>query len=331
MGRSHAQPAQNQLKTKKMKHRHLFAALAATLCALTASAQNLSGTYFFQQRDTCDLYMDVYEPSKGSETSIDGVRKPTILFVFGGGFVGGERSRESYLPWFKLLNDNGYRLITIDYRLGLKGVNVRFGIFHILATAKATKKAVDIGVEDVYAAVGYIVDNAASLGVEPGNTVLAGSSAGAMIALSSEYEICNGTDRAATLPDGFNFAGVMSFAGAIMSDSGKPSYASEPCPQLFLHGTADKTVNYGKTRFGRWGIFGSNALDDICAAGGYNYSIYRYKDHAHDIADNFVATWPQQETFLEHNVMKKERRIVDTVVDDPSIPKWDAATLDSLY
>ena len=61
-----------------------------------------SATYMFAQRDTCDLFMDVYEPSPGSETTFEGKEKPTILWLFGGGFIGGERSNPKYLSWFKL-------------------------------------------------------------------------------------------------------------------------------------------------------------------------------------------------------------------------------------
>ena len=43
--------------------------LAVCALALTVRAQNISGTYLFEHRDTCDLYMDVYEPSPGSITS----------------------------------------------------------------------------------------------------------------------------------------------------------------------------------------------------------------------------------------------------------------------
>jgi carboxylesterase type B len=43
-----------------------------------------------------------------------------MIFVFGGGFVRGSRDHEGYLPYFKFLNDNGFDVVSIDYRLGLK-------------------------------------------------------------------------------------------------------------------------------------------------------------------------------------------------------------------
>ena len=311
--------------------KHLLSAALLLVCSLTVLAQNPAGTYRFAERENGDLYLDVYAPTPGSEQTFEGHAKPTILFVFGGGFVTGERSEPGYMPWFKILNDNGYRVVTIDYRLGLKGVKMGFSLFKLTDTAKKTKHAVDMGVEDVYSAVRFLCDNAQALGIDPANIVLAGSSAGAMISLSSEYEICNRSSRTAVLPEGFQFAGVMAFAGAIMSDQGTPAYRTEPCPQLLLHGTADETVKYGKMKLFNWGLFGTDALAKIYEKNGYSCNILRYKDHGHDIASHFVACWPEEKRFLEVNVMGGHRRIVDALIDDPTVAKWDAPTLDTLY
>ena len=62
---------------------------------------NPDGTYMFEKRDDGELFLDVYSPAEGSETSIDGKEKPTILFMFGGGFIQGQRDDASYHKWFK--------------------------------------------------------------------------------------------------------------------------------------------------------------------------------------------------------------------------------------
>ena len=314
-----------------MTMKRILSAVVLLTCSLAALAQNPAGTYRFAERETGDLYLDVYAPTPGSETVFKGHPKPTVLFVFGGGFVTGQRSDPGYMPWFKILNDNGYRVVTVDYRLGLKGVSMGFSLFKLTDTAKKTKRAVDMGVEDVYAAVRYLCDHAEAFGIDPDNIVIAGSSAGAMISLSAEYEICNRSERTAVLPEGFNFAGVMAFAGAIMSDHGTPSYRTEPCPQLLLHGTADETVKYGKLRLFRWGIFGTDALSKLFRKHGYDCNILRYQDHGHDIASHFVAGWPEEQRFLEINVMGGHRRFIDALIDDPTVEKWDAPTLEALY
>ena len=76
-------------------------AAVATIClsnVYPAGAQNLSGTYLYAQRDTCDLFFDVYEPTEGSELTFQDMKKPTLLFVYGGGFVGGFRSTRGISP-----------------------------------------------------------------------------------------------------------------------------------------------------------------------------------------------------------------------------------------
>lgn len=286
-------------------------------------------TYMVARRDTCDLYMDVYEPAV---IPGDTLQRPTILFVFGGGFIMGQRDDPWVLPWFQLLNENGYRVVSVDYRLGLKGVQMKFDLFHLIQSANYTKKAVDMGVEDVFAAVRYLADHQEELGVDMDNIVISGSSAGAMISLSSELEACNRTVRAAILPEGFHFAGVMSFAGAIMSDSGKPEYKRTPCPQLLIHGTEDGAVAYDKMGFGRWGIFGSSYLvEKVLAPAGYVYQFYRYVGHTHDMAANMMANWPEEKRFLEVSVMRKKPLILDCTLDDPTMPAWESVSLDDIY
>lgn len=315
-----------------MKRFVLIAAACLISGAGSLFAQNLAGTFEVARKDTTTLYMDVYAPSDGSETTIDGLQKPTVMFVFGGGFISGHRSSKWYMPWFKILNDNGYRVVTVDYRLGLKGKKMRFDVFHLLDSAKKTKRAVDMGVEDIFSSVSYLIENGAAMGIDPDNLVISGSSAGAMISLSAELEICNRTERAGVLPEGFRFKGVMSFAGAIMSDSGMPRYMREPCPQLLIHGTRDGAVAYNKTAFLRRGIYGSSCLvAKVLKPKGYCYQIYRYHDHSHDMASNMVANWPEEKRFLENNVVRGIRCTIDSYVDDPAMPAFKAATLGTLY
>jgi carboxylesterase type B len=123
--------------------------MLALLCVTVSFAQKKT-TYKVAQRDTCDLYMDVYDPVVIPGDTLD---RPTILYVFGGGFIMGQRDDPWVLPWFKLLNENGYRVVSVDYRLGLKGIQMRFDLFHLIQSADYTKKAVDMGVEGVFSSV----------------------------------------------------------------------------------------------------------------------------------------------------------------------------------
>ena len=147
-----------------------ISAAAAQMMYAEESPITPDGTYLYAERDTCDLYLDVYNPAKGSQTSIDGKMKPTIVFMFGGGFIQGTRDDESYLPWFKAMTKDGYRIISIDYRLGLKGTD-KVGV----AQVNALDKAIHMGVEDLYSATNFICDNADQFNIDPSNIVIAGS------------------------------------------------------------------------------------------------------------------------------------------------------------
>ena len=304
----------------------LFFLLLLSLTTLSLGAQD---TYLFAQRDTCSLYLDVYDVTSGAETSYLGNPKPAVLFVFGGGFVSGERSSDFYQEWFKTLNDNGYAVVTIDYRLGMKGYKVGKGISGLLKAADRFKLSQDIAVEDVFSAVDFLWRNREEVGIDPDNLVIAGSSAGAITALAAEYTIVNG--KAEGLPEGFNFKGVMSFAGGIMSDSGAPKFRAEPCPILFLHGTADGAVAYNKLGALGKGIWGSNYLVKQLDKMGADYCIYRFTDRTHDVAAYMQACWSLEKDFLEKNVTQGARRVVDAVVDDASLPSWGNITTDDIY
>ena len=79
--------------------RILILLAAIILGTMAADAQNNlllpDGTYLYHKQDTCDLFMDVYDPADGSEETYMGLQKPAVIFMFGGGFIRGTRDDES--------------------------------------------------------------------------------------------------------------------------------------------------------------------------------------------------------------------------------------------
>lgn len=321
-------------QTMKDMGKRLSAALAAFVISFAAAAESPAGesgirpdgTYMFAQRDTCELFMDVYEPAAGSETTLNGKEKPTIIFMFGGGFISGQRDLPFYFPWYGKLTGNGYRVVAIDYRLGLKG-HTRVGI----AQVNAIDKAIHLAVEDLFSATRFLIDNADALGINPDNIVISGSSAGAITVLQADYELSNRTGCTSVLPEDFRYAGVMSFSGGILSREGLPDYARTPAPTLMLHGTEDRIVNYTKIQFFNLGFFGSDKLADRFAKFGYNYNIIRYEGCGHEIAGLMNDTCAYQFAFLETNVMGGKRYIVDMTVEDPSIERSGTVSRKELF
>ena len=304
-----------------MKMKTIITAVLMTVsAALTVQAKETpispDGTYLYVQRDTCDLYLDVYNPAKGSQTSINGKTKPTVVFMFGGGFIRGTRDDESYNDWFKMLTEHGYRVVSIDYRLGLKGSN-KVGI----AQVNVLDKAIHMAVEDLFSATNFMIDNAESLGIDASNIVISGSSAGAISVMQAEYEVCNKTSWASVLPADFNYAGVMSFSGAILSRNGKVKYAEAPCATLMLHGTADALVPYKQIAFFNLGFFGGGKLVERFKKFDYNYNMYHFIDYGHEIAGSMETTLDLQLKFLENNVMQGDKRVIEAWLSDPDVYK----------
>lgn len=305
------------------------AVLAALFCAgaVTSRAQDLlkpDETFMFAEKDSLQLFMDVYYPADGSEMTVDGVNKPTILYVFGGGFKAGRRDTPTAKRWFRLLTDEGFTVAAIDYRLGLKGKEG-------MGSIRDVYDAVQIAVEDLFSATKYILDNAVEVDIDPSSIVIAGSSAGAITVLQAEWELCNRTGSSVMLPIDFRYAGVMSFAGAIYSRKGTVHYTREPSPTLLFHGTADRIVTYRQIRFFNLAFQGSNVLARVLKGNGFNCCIYRYQDNSHEIAAAMYKTFPEQLAWLEHNVIGKEKRIIDATVKDPSIEVFQVNDLKTLY
>ena len=273
-------------------------------------------TYMYAERDTCELFMDVYNPAAGSVRTFEGKAKPTILFMFGGGFVRGTRDDESYHKWFRQLTDNGFRVISIDYRLGLKGAK-KVGV----AQVNVLDNAIHMAVEDLFSATNFIIDNADQIGIDPSDIIISGSSAGAISVMQAEYEIANGTTWASVLPEGFNYAGVMSFSGAILSREGKVDFAKETCPVMMLHGTADGIVPYKQIAVFNLGFFGGGKLVDRFKKYGYNFNMYHFIDYGHEIAGSMDTTLDLQMDFIETNVMQGKKRIVEAWISDPDVWK----------
>ena len=294
--------------------------IIVSIIAVLSTASGLwaqPDTYLFEKRDTCDLFLDIYNPAAGSQTTYMGKDKPTILFMFGGGFIRGSRNDESYMPWFNAMTEDGYRIISIDYRLGLKGSN-KVGV----AQVNVLDKAIHMGVEDLFSATAFICDNADALGINPSNIVIAGSSAGAIIAMQAEYEICNKTSWTVVLPEDFRYAGVMSFSGAILSREGKVDYkVHSPAPTLMLHGTADELVPYRQIAFFNLGFFGGGRLIERFKKFGYNYNMYHFIDYGHEIAGSMQTTMDLQKRFLQTNVMDGKKRTIEAWISDPDVYK----------
>ncbi len=233
-----------------------------------------SESYLFAERDTQAIYLDIYRPKLERDNG------STVIFVFGGGFVMGSRNHDYNKEFYALLVERGYKVVAIDYRLGLKGQKNISPL-----NPKPAFKAVDMATEDLLAATRYIIDNHTKLGIDTSRIFASGSSAGAITVLQADYEMSNYTTVAQILPETFRYRGVISFAGAVFSQKGKPKYARGAAPTLMFHGTKDKLVVYKKIQIFNIGMFGTDALVKIFNKNESPYIAIRYKGSGHEVAN----------------------------------------------
>ncbi len=282
-------------------------------------------TVLYARKDGENLFMDIYEPAEDKAVE-NGKHKPTLIHIFGGGFKEGSRHQEWLRPWFRQMNSLGFRMISIDYRLGLKDVK---GVSAV-EFAVLLDKAIDMAVEDLYSATLYLLAHRDELGIDPYDLVLTGSSAGAITAQQAEWEICERSRLASVLPKGFNYRGVMAFAGAVLVE-GNLQYANTPCPMMMFHGTEDELVPYDKIESAGVSFCGANSIKPAAEEAGGVVRIYRFPGINHAVAGYMPQTVDKQMDFLQRCVMEGSRESVDAQIIDPSLPTYKTDNPNALY
>jgi predicted esterase len=289
---------------------------------VTIDADIEKKTFTFATRDTAVLQLDVYRYSGTPANS------PCIIFVFGGGFIRGSRDARIYNRYFNTLVKNNYVVISISYRLGMQGAK-RITPFRV----KPLRNAIAMAVEDLYDATNWTLKNAHTLGVDPAKIILSGSSAGAITILQADYEKCNGHEIAKVLPENFRYAGVIAFAGAILSFNGALKYKnSPPAPTMLFHGTKDNLVVYNKIRFLYKGFYGSSHIAKVFRKKKYPHYIYREVGMGHESSYTPMNN-KQQEIlwFIEQYILNKKPYLMDISFDDLQKVRTMHITRDALY
>ncbi|KAL1401728.1 hypothetical protein pipiens_001930 [Culex pipiens pipiens] len=113
------------------------------------------------------LYLNVYT-TKIPRKNDPPVKLPVMVFIHGGGLVGGHADSSMYLPNYLLQED--VVVVTVNYRLGVLG-------FLCLPEAGIEGNA---GLKDQRMALQWVHQNIAQFGGDPGNVTLFGASSGAI-------------------------------------------------------------------------------------------------------------------------------------------------------
>ena len=287
------------------------------------AAVNAQQTYTFVMRDTLPLQMDVYQPQSPRADHA------CVVYMFGGGFLSGERNNKQALRCCHALADRGFVVVAIDYRLYLKNVHPT-SIF----TAHALfDTAIRYAVEDCSEAIAYLCQHADELHIDTSNIILTGSSAGAIGVLQTDYCRSNHLPEAAALPPTFRPVAVIPYAGAVYCRVGHLSYDLPPAPTCMFHGICDRLVNYNSFRGSLCtALYGSNRVAKVFRKNGYTHWVLRYEDRGHEIAAALPQTINEFCAFAE-SALSGRVVMYDAVCNDPAIlpTKWGKVSLIGAY
>jgi len=292
------------MRTKRI----LFCLLLCIYIIPSFASNIIKRTEAFAEKDGAKLMLDIYQSDDAENNS----PQPCLIFVFGGGFKEGERDADDYLHYFNYFAERNITVVSIDYRLGMKGQKSP-GLFN----TQPIQDAISMAVEDLYSATNYLINIADELNIDTKKFIINGSSAGAITVLQADYMDKNNFAISEVLPKDFDYAGVISFAGAIFSNEGVPSYRQKPAPTLFFHGTADKLVPYNKLRLFNMGMFGSKSIAKRFRKEKYPYIFYKMDGLGHEVA-NFPMTefTAEVEEFIRDLVLDNKQVMIDIEYDD---------------
>jgi predicted esterase len=266
-------------------------------------------SFIYAIKDSNQLGLDVYTLHNADSN----IKKPCVIFVFGGAFVTGRRDDTLYNHYFNSLVQNGYNIVSISYRLGMRGVQ-HVSKFNIAPL----RNAVNMAVEDLYDATNWVIVHANQFGIDTSKIILSGSSSGAITVLTAEFQRRNEKPAAQILPSGFEYAAVISFAGAVLSFDGSLKYQIKPAPYLMFHGTADKIVPYRKIRFFNKGFYGSFWIAKTLKENNDSYYLYSEEGMGHEISVYpMFDKIPEILYFLDDYVIQKKPYQIDLLFKDP--------------
>ena len=213
-------------------------------------------TYTYASKDGEDLQLDVYIDPTFSGTE----NRPVMIFSYGGAWEGGKK--EDGKAFLEEFAQEGYIAVGINYRLGIKKLRekgVQIGNDNFVSSYS---EAIAMGVEDLFDATRFVLERKEAWKIDPEKVIICGSSAGAINSMTAEYMVCNDSPSATSrLPEGFNYAGVISCAGGVwVAGIDSLTWKKSPCPVLAFHGTKDQLVPFGKSVMGN-GAFGAFGPD----------------------------------------------------------------------
>ena len=269
--------------------------------------------------------MDIYEPVGDTITY-----RPLMVFQFGGGFLIGDKLLPPAPAYCSYWAERGYVAVSIDYRLGFSATS-----------EESAERAVYRAVQDLQAALRYLSEFRNDYGIDTGNIIVSGNSAGAFTTLHSTFMEeaqappsyagvgigLDSDDLGGIYESGNNYwnneevkvQGIIANWGAILDTSFIGDAADDIVPTILFHGTEDNAVPY-ETGQPFSSPFFPNVFGSVPIAQRLSNTAIPYKfvpligaGHEPELVSNAyldTIVW-ESEAFMYHHVLKPEIQSVN--------------------
>lgn len=254
--------------------------------------ENLSYNPGAKPDDKKSYLFDLYQPKGDHSTA-----RPLIIWMHGGGFKYGSKTARGIKIWSTDFARRGYVCAAINYRLSKNNP-----VFHFDELQKSCYYAV----QDVKTAIAYFKQHHAEYHIDTNKIILAGNSAGGIIALQAAYssnaELSRRTgvvDSTALLKpdDKAKIAGIINFWGGILDIRW---LKNARVPIVSVYGSHDRIVNPIQVDTGMYGsITIHHKADDL----HIKNNIKVFEGFGHELQRHFNPLFdagkPTQKRWLE--------------------------------
>ena len=231
--------------------------------------------------DRKSYLMDIYQPAVDSAT-----KRPLIIWMHGGGFKFGSKEARGIQLWCKTFAERGYVCVAINYRLSKNNPLLHYN--------DLLKGCYD-GLMDAKKAIRFFRENALKYGIDPDKIILAGNSAGGMIAIQTAFvsdadfaktaglPTANGDDRSPSLP---KIAAVVNMWGAIFNrDWLKNARVPIVCVLVDQDGIVAPTHK-------NTGIYGGEDIHSTADSLQLPNDLKIFKGYSHELQKHFNPIFP---------------------------------------
>lgn len=266
---------------------------------------------------TMDLKLDVYKPANNTK------KKPAILLIHGGGFVGGSKNDVNIVNLANYFAARGWVAFSINYRLlSDRGTVPAAWIQYAQSSVPVVDQGQFIAMypahRDAKAAMRWLIANADKYDIDTNYITVGGGSAGAVIAttlgittttdFTTELSLSNDPSLATTNLNSNNYTvkTILDFWGsgvgvtAINTVYGYQRFDRTDAPIMIAHGTADSTVAY------------TNAIElqNIYTSTGAAYKLYTLLNRGHGAWDAVVNGKKLEELSFDF-IVEQQKLIVE--------------------